>query len=487
VVHYEFEGDYSNSGTGTVVGEPRSGATIVADPGGGLKGPSNVLKLYGNDEYVKVGNDDVEGIASVITVAAWVKSDGTNWSDASIVTRGYNWRLYVSGSANGTIQCMDTQPQGSKARGSVNINDGEWHHVAGVYDGTEYILYVDGVQDGPSVPAAGPIAQTTSHKLTIGAFERQSVVSKFYDGFIDEVRIYDRALSAEDIRQICGFIAAKASEPDPADEQKDVLRDVVVSWKPGEYADTHDVYFGTSLQDVSQATTTFDPNKVYKGRQDPNQYPVSIILDLGETYYWRIDEVNSPPDPTIYTGDIWQFTAEPLAYPIPTSAITARADSNDTAKGPENTINGSGLDGYLHSKETTDMWLNSGGPQPAWIEYEFDKVYKLHEMWVWNYNGEGLNTVYGLKNVTIEYSADGTDYTKLDDTHEFAQAPGAPGYEHNAPIDFCGVTAKYVRILANSNWSGASYKQYGLSEVRFFYIPIRAREPSPDSGRQRSS
>ncbi len=116
LVHYEFEGDYSNSGTGTVAGQSRGGATIVDDPGGGLRGASNVLKLYGNDEYVKIGNDDVGSISSALTVAAWVKSDGTNWSDAGIVTRGYNWRLYVSGSANGTIQCMDTQPQGSKAR-----------------------------------------------------------------------------------------------------------------------------------------------------------------------------------------------------------------------------------------------------------------------------------------------------------------------------------------------------------------------------------
>ncbi len=193
LIHYEFEGDYSNSGTGTVAGQPRSGATIVADPGGGLKGASNVLKFYGNDEYVKVGNDDVGSITTALTVAAWVKSDGTNWSNAGIVTRGYNWRLYISGSANGTIQCMNTAP-GSKSRGSVNINEGEWHHVAGTYDGTQYILYIDGVQDGPAVPATGPIAQTTSHKFTIGAFESSGNVSMFYDGYIDDVRVYDEAL-----------------------------------------------------------------------------------------------------------------------------------------------------------------------------------------------------------------------------------------------------------------------------------------------------
>lgn len=207
VVAYDFEDGYANTGTGTLAGQPRGGASIVFDAGGGLKGASNVVKFYGNDEYVKIGNDDIGGITSAITVAAWVKSDGTNWSDAGIVTRGYNWRLFVSASANATIQAMDTQPQGTKLRGGAQINDGKWHHIAGVYDGSTYTLYVDGVQDGSPVAATGPIAQTDSHKFTIGAFEKSGTVSKFFDGYIDEVRIFDEALDAA---------AVSALVPEPA-------------------------------------------------------------------------------------------------------------------------------------------------------------------------------------------------------------------------------------------------------------------------------
>jgi len=129
------------------------------------------------------------------------------------------------------------------------------------------------------------------------------------------------------------------------------------------------------------------------------------------------------------------------------------------------------------------MWLsNTAGPQPTWIQYEFDKVYKLHEMLVWNHNGTMEAMVgIGFKDVSIEYSANGTDYTTLGTTHEFAQAPGAAGYEYNTTVDFGGATAKYVRLTANSNWVGI-LPQYGLSEVRFLYIPVFAREPSPDSG-----
>ena len=45
--------------------------------------------------------------------------------------------------------------------------------------------------------------------------------------------------------------------------------------------------------------------QVYKGRQDPNNYDIITLYELGQTYYWRIDEVN---DPNIWPGNIWSFT-----------------------------------------------------------------------------------------------------------------------------------------------------------------------------------
>ncbi len=272
----------------------------------------------------------------------------------------------------------------------------------------------------------------------------------------------------------------------PSDGLTDVPpRGVVLRWIPGEYASKHDVYFGTNFDDVNDATATVGPGGVYLARQDPNYYPISGALDLGETYYWRVDEVNGPPDFTVFEGEVWSFTTEPFSYPI--ENITATASStHQTDTGPENTINGSGLDVKdLHSTEATDMWLSGEEKEPnrAWIEYELDKVYKLHAMWVWNSNQTmELLFGFGLKDVTIEYSTNGTDYTTLGTTHEFARAPapGTPDYAHNTTVDFSSVTAKYVRLTANSNWG--SMDRYGLSEVRFFSIPVFAREPSPDSG-----
>jgi hypothetical protein len=275
-----------------------------------------------------------------------------------------------------------------------------------------------------------------------------------------------------------------AFDPIPDDGAIDVPLDIILGWTAGAFADKHDVYFGTVLDDVNRATTTADPGAVYQGRIVPNAYTLGERLAFDTTYYWRVDEVNAPPDNTIHTGGVWSFTTELFVYPI--ENITATASSSEATKGPQNTINGSGLDdsGLLHDKVGDDaMWLSSLiGVQPTWIEFQFDGVYKLHEMWVWNSN-ETLEAAigFGFKDVTIEYSVNGTDYATLGTTAEFARAPGASGYAHNTTVDFGGAVAKYVRLTANSNWGGI-LNQYGLSEVRFFYIPVYAREPNPDSG-----
>jgi hypothetical protein len=270
------------------------------------------------------------------------------------------------------------------------------------------------------------------------------------------------------------YRVGKAAGPSPADGSIDVSRDVVLSWRPGLFAaptNGHKVYLSENIDDVKNgvgaittSTTSYDPGR----------------LDFGTTYYWRVDEVNGAPDYGVYEGSLWRFTTELFAYPI--ENITATASSSAATKGPENTINGSGLDANdLHSNEETDMWLSGAEPLGAWIEYEFDKTYKLHEMWVWNSN-QTIESIlgFGLRDVTIEYSTNGTDYTTLGTTVEFAQAPGAAGYAHDT-VDFGGLGAKYVRLTATSNWGGI-LPQYGLSEVRFLYIPVNATEPYPDSG-----
>ncbi len=267
-----------------------------------------------------------------------------------------------------------------------------------------------------------------------------------------------------------------AGSPNPADGETEVSRDTDLSWSAGVFAEASNgqtLYFSDNFDDVdngiggiTQTATTYDPGR----------------LEFGTMYYWRVRQNNASSQPA-NEGRVWHFTTEYFSYPIVAGNITATASSADQdGFGPENTINGSGLDDMdQHSTASSDMWLSGTEASGAWIQYEFDKVYKVYEMQVWNYNVEFEAVLgYGLKNVTVEYSENGTDWTVLGDV-EFAQGTAAMDYAPNSVVDFGGVSVKYVRLTASNNWGGL-LPQYGLSEVRFMYIPVNASDPVPASG-----
>ncbi len=294
--------------------------------------------------------------------------------------------------------------------------------------------------------------------------------------FYDELRVGD---TYADVSASSG--PEMASNPSPENEAVDVPRDVALSWTAGDFAATHDVYLGTSLDDVNVASRANPMDVLVSQGQSGTMFDPAGMLDFGTTYYWRVDEVNAAPDNTIFKGEIWSFTSEPFAYAVANVVATSNGIS-EAGAGPENTVNGSGLnEADQHSINAPDMWLAlAPADEPLYIEYEFDRVYKLHEMLVWNYNVQFEPVLgFGLKDVTVEYSADGVDWMTLGDA-EFARATAKATYTANTTVDFEGVPAKFVRLIVNSGWGIMG--QYGLSEVRFMYIPAQAREPQPADG-----
>jgi len=303
------------------------------------------------------------------------------------------------------------------------------------------------------------------------------------------VAIWNRSLTAEEIALLGGagdtiVLFGPSSDPNPEDGATDIPRDVVLTWTAGEYAATHDIYLGTSFADVNTAERADSLGVLLSQGQGDAAYDPDGLLDFGQTYYWRIDEVNAVPT-TIFRGEVWSFTAEPFAYPVSNITATSNAIPEGDV-GPENTIDGSGLNEMdQHSVDAPDMFLGKpNGDEPFTIQYEFDAVYKLHEMLVWNYNvAFELMLGFGFKDTTVEYSVDGAEWTALPAV-EFAQATAQPDYVANTTVAFDGVAAKYVRLTVNSSYDIGMLPepQYGLSEVRFMYIPAQARESQPDDG-----
>ena len=268
----------------------------------------------------------------------------------------------------------------------------------------------------------------------------------------------------------------KAKRPSPENEAIDVDRDTTISWTPGKFASKHNVFLSTDFADVNDGAANaliaenLDVNNVDPGR-----------LAFGATYYLRVDEVNSPPDNTIYPGKIWSFTVEPFSYPITDITATA-SSSNADNMGVGNTINGVGLNELdQHSTEATEMWLSGMGDAAPSLQYEFDRVYTLDSLLVWNSN-QPIETFMGLgaKDVVIETSVDGTEWAVLDGATLFNQAPGTETYAANTVVDFAGAQAKFVRITITAGHG--PLPQFGLSAVRFLYIPTAARQAQPSDG-----
>jgi len=433
------------------------------------------------------------------SVALWVRSDiewgaHTRFIDLSAVDGGLqdSYRLFTHSGVNSDNFKFMSRQDGSNTQ-NIHTRDmpAETWILLVLRNDLDGDVTMNVLQDGDSVDAAFVTANSESWP-TAGPIVYAEAELKFgrligggrkFDGQMDGVAFYDHILSDADIATIFNKppgSKAVAASPMPDDETIDVLRDVVLSWAPGEFAQTHDVYMGTVFEDVNNASLT-DPLGVLASEgQDASSLDAGVLA-FGQTYYWRVDEVNGAPDNTVFKGDVWSFTIEPFSIPVETIVATA-SSAHDTEMAPEKTIDGSGLDDQdQHSAEGTDMWLSGmGDPTPS-IQYEFDRTYKLHEMWVWNSNQliEGFVGL-GAKEVTIEVSTDANDWTVLENTPDFAQAPGKAGYAHNTSIDLGGAIARYVRLTISGGYG--MLPQSGLSEVRFFYIPTQPREPQPTDG-----
>jgi len=130
--------------------------------------------------------------------------------------------------------------------------------------------------------------------------------------------------------------------PSPANRAVDVPVDTILSWNPGQFAASHDVYLGMVFDDVNDATRD-NPLGVLVGRGLTAAEFDPAGLAYGKTYYWRVDEVNAPPDSTIYKGIVWSFTAEPYTYTMPSVTVTASSASTAQGMTPVKTVDGSGL------------------------------------------------------------------------------------------------------------------------------------------------
>jgi len=172
--------------------------------------PGKVLCLDGEGDWVDCGDDMRLNVVSEITVACWIKVFKFDKQHQTIVSKGNNaWRLARAQNADSIeFACTGLTVADNvygAVYGTMNVNDNQWHHVVGVYDGMTIRLYVDGELDVSS-ETSGNI-NANSCKVLIG--ENEDPLSgkgrdRAFNGLLDDVRIYDYALTETEIKALYG-------------------------------------------------------------------------------------------------------------------------------------------------------------------------------------------------------------------------------------------------------------------------------------------
>ncbi|GGI58358.1 hypothetical protein GCM10011444_26670 [Winogradskyella haliclonae] len=159
----------------------------------------NYIDVEDNLDLDEDSDDTVAPGASVFTISTWIKreSGSTNTSIVSkrdvAYTEGYDLKInslnrvemnWINGSTR-TIQS------------SVAIPENEWHHIAVTHDGTTARLYIDGVLETTETL---PLPLDTNRSFLIGAAGRDGSATAYFDGNIDEVRVWNAALTESQLR-----------------------------------------------------------------------------------------------------------------------------------------------------------------------------------------------------------------------------------------------------------------------------------------------
>ena len=431
--------------------------------------------------YTYVDADITPGLLNInsASVAFWMNmpSDYFAWGIImDLITSGEDFSLEPDES--GTVWIHGAAWFGAE---DVPLGDGDWHHIALTFGPDGVVIYIDGMAEASDAGAASGEIQT----VRMGSPREHWQPWASFTGLLDEVAVFNEVLSADHVYDLYenGFDKTpKASSPVPNDGQEDVAINALLSWKPVASALSRNVYFGTDANSVQEATVDNDLGVlVSEGHPETSYQPEP--MDLGQTYYWRVDEVNE--DGTMFVGDVWSFMAEPVAFVMNANAITATASSSDPdCGGPQATVDANGLNADdKHNLRKNDMWLTADDDITPWIEYAFDKIYALDKVQIWNYN---VSMEYalglGVQEALIEVSTDGTTWIVAEPNLLIEQANGRTPTPINAELDLGGLLASHVRLTPLSNWSKIGLPNRGLSEVRFTWIPMKARLPEPDDG-----
>ncbi len=365
VVGGDWQWGTSGNGTATI---NISGSPDISVLGWWWRGPdrgTGILNISGDPNIIVVGHlkqADSPGALGLVNIDGGTITVGGNWylgedGDSNVtISSGL-----INVSNNWTMQCRegsdcDVNISGGQLTFGGNIQMGAWfRNVTGTAtlrfsDGsidansvemasdTSTVAFLDmtggslTVMDELAVPkhasgiatinlhggriecgrfthAAGYSMDITEGTLVIDGDEVVNIENDVgagyitaYDGRGHVVANYNSGTNKTTVTAVADYEIAW--NPYPSNGAENVLVWTNLNWSPGDGAISHDVYLGTSFDDVNSATSSSHPNVEYS-HVDVNSYDPNGNLLYFTTYYWRVDEVN---DSNTIRGRVWSFS-----------------------------------------------------------------------------------------------------------------------------------------------------------------------------------
>ncbi|UCG49957.1 MAG: LamG domain-containing protein, partial [Phycisphaerales bacterium] len=304
--------DWSGYGNHGIITNPKGGlgeggSVWDTDPERGI-----VLSFNGNNStggYVSAGGIPAMTLVNDFTWSFWTKQHPNQGT--AIPGEGNNLilgnRYSFTGSdplefvkfTPGRFEFYNNDPDYLMTVDYEDIPAGMWIHHAGVKDGTTLTYYRNGIESGSST-----ITKTIQANPFYMAGEPAG--GGRWQGWLSDVRIYDKALTVDEIKQVMRGDPLLAWNPNPSNgSTQDIGFATPLRWSPGDSVSQHAVYFGTDRDAVDSADAS-DTTGVYRGQQTAASYsPPEGVEWGGGPYYWRIDEHNT--DATVTKGKIWSF------------------------------------------------------------------------------------------------------------------------------------------------------------------------------------
>ncbi len=374
-----------NDNDGTFNGDPQWVAGFIG----------GALEFDGVDDYVTTEDLD---LTESFTLTFWMRPSSIPSGWHSVVMKEYDYGFEFDG--NSLLGRVGNGAGGWGATVTTTISEPAiWYHVGLTWNGSDLEMFIDASSVGQNTG----IHVTNDNPLLFGSWNTSS---EFFNGTIDDVRIYDHVLSGIEILSVMqGQIWPYAWGPDPADGALYPDTWVNLNWSPGGLAVSHDVYFGENFDDVNDGA---------EGMFQANQTETFIVVGFpgfaypdglvpGTTYYWRIDEVNDAEPNSPWKGEVWSFSVPPKTAYAPEPVDSAELVETDIELSWT-----AGFGAKLHTVyfgDSFDEVNNATGGLPQgtatyspgtlklaktyyWRVDEFDAI-ETHKGQVWSFTTEG--------------------------------------------------------------------------------------------------